>query len=465
MNAPLLLMIATVTLALLLGGARLGRVPAAILAGGGCLTLGALSLLLPLDVPVDAAGLAVKFDATFEVLGRALQLAPGIRSGVGFLFLVGGYMFLGGMVADPGRYFFSMGVVAVGLLAASLMVRPFLYSAVLIQLAAAAFVMVLSPPDRHAERCALRLLAFMTLGMMAVLMAAWLIERLGVTAGSPEQAGKVLPILGLGMAVVLFVPPFHLWLPPGADRSHPYAVAATAGLMQATGLFLVLRTLDSYVWVREDPGVQAAMTVAGVVMIVLGGVWALSQTRMARTVVYVLLVDLGIGLLALGSSTAAGYQLAMGMSVARVVGLGAWGLGAAVLGSSTEADDASGLGGTGFSLPLPAILSLAGLLSIAGFPLTAGFPGKWGLTVQLLKSGSGAWWLVPLGVVVGVVAGMQWLAVVFGGGSRPSPGRMSGEGRVLVIGGIVLILLLGVFPQLVYPLIIGVISGLQGLFA
>ncbi|MCJ7512130.1 MAG: hypothetical protein MUO23_04085, partial [Anaerolineales bacterium] len=375
MNAPLVLAIGTAGLALILGGSRLGRVPAALIAGLGCLTLGAISLLVPLDVPLEAGGLAIKFDASLEILGRALELEPGIRSGVGFVFVVGGYLFLGGMVADPGRYFFPMGVLAVGLLAAALMVRPFLYSAVLVQLAAAAFVLVLAPPDRHAERAALRLLAFTTLGMMMSLMAAWLIGRLGVTSGSPERAGSVIPVLALGLAVLLFVPPFHLWLPPGADRAHPYALASVAGLMQAAGLFLVLRVLDSYAWVRDDPGVRLAMTAAGIVMIALGSVWALAQDRLARTFVYVLLIDMGIGMIALGSASAVGYQLAMGMSAARVVGLGAWGLGATLLTARTGTDELRNLRGMGFVMPLPAILTLAGVLSIAGFPLTAGFPG------------------------------------------------------------------------------------------
>jgi formate hydrogenlyase subunit 3/multisubunit Na+/H+ antiporter MnhD subunit len=458
-------MLATLGLAILSGLPRLKRTPAALLAGLGCLTLGALSLLAPLDVPVQIGALGLKLDPSFELLGRSLELAPGIRSGVGFIFVIGGYLFLGALVAEPGRYFLPMGVLAVGLLASALMVRPFLYSAVLVMLAAAAFVLVLAPPDRHAERAALRLLAFACFGMMLMLISAWMIERLGVTAGSPERAGSVIPVLALGLAALVFVPPFHLWLPPGADRAHPYALAAVAGLMQAAGLFLVLRVLDSFGWMRADPGVQLAMTAAGIVMIILGGIWALAQERLARAFVYVLLIDLGIGMLALGSGTAIGYQLAMGMSAARVVGLGAWGLGTTLLAAGMGGDEQRRLRGAGFALPLPAVLSVAGLLSVAGFPLTAGFPGKWGLTAHLLRVGGAQWWWVPVGVVAGVIAGLQWLSVIFAGAAGQEQRlELTPLARGMGIGGVVIVVLLGLFPQAVYPLIIGVISGLQGLF-
>jgi len=466
MSAPLILALATLLLAIVSGVARLGRIPAALIAGLGSLALGAVSLLAPLDVPLQVGGLAIKLDPSLEILGRSLELAPGIRSGVGFIFVIGGYLFLGAMVADPGRYFLPMGILAVGLLAASLMVRPFLYSAVLVMLAAAAFVLVLASPDRHAERAALRLLAFAAFGMMMTLVAAWMIDRLGVTTGSPERAGSVIPVLALGLAVLLFVPPFHLWLPPGADRAHPYALAAVAALMQAAGLFLALRVLDSFAWVRADAGVRLGMTAAGILMIVLGGIWALAQVRLARAFVYVLLIDLGIGMLALGSGTAIGYQLAMGMSAARMVGLGAWGLGATLLAAGMGSDERHVLKGSGFTLPIPAVLSVAGLLSVAGFPLTAGFPGKWGLTAHLLREGSAAWWWVPAGVVLGVVAGLQWLSVIFGGGARTEPRpELTPLARSLGIGGVAIVILLGLFPQVAYPLIIGVISGLQALFA
>ncbi|MCJ7511933.1 MAG: hypothetical protein MUO23_03055, partial [Anaerolineales bacterium] len=137
-----------------------------------------------------------------------------------------------------------------------------------------------------------------------------------------------------------------------------------------------------------------------------------------------------------------------------------------LLTARTGTDELRNLRGMGFVMPLPAILTLAGVLSIAGFPLTAGFPGKWGLTAHLLREGSPAWWCVPAGVVLGVVAGIQWLAVMFAGGAARQPGpQLTTIARGLAVGGVVIVLLLGLFPQLVYPLIIGVISGLQALFA
>ena len=68
--------------------------------------------------------------------------------------------------------------------------------------------------------------------------------------------------------------------------------------------------------------------------------------------------------------------------------------------------------------------------------------------------------------MLGVVAGLQWLSVIFGGAARPVPRpELTPLARGLGIGGVAIVILLGLFPQVAYPLIIGVISGLQALFA
>jgi NADH-quinone oxidoreductase subunit N len=233
MSAPLVLVVSCALVGGLLAIARPRASVAGALAGMAMIGLGGAALLLPLAEPLQVGPIGIKFSPTYQLLGRSLELSQGIRPGVGFIFLVGAFLFAGGAVADPGRYYFSMGVFAVGLLVASLMVEPYLYAAIMLQLASAAMVLVLASPDRHAERAGLRLLAFTSMAMMALLIGYWIIEQAGVTASTPEATRRLLPFLALGLAILLLVPPFHLWLPPAADRAHPYAWVTVVALTQS----------------------------------------------------------------------------------------------------------------------------------------------------------------------------------------------------------------------------------------
>jgi formate hydrogenlyase subunit 3/multisubunit Na+/H+ antiporter MnhD subunit len=422
--------------------------------------LGGAALLLPLAEPLQVGPIGIKFSPTYQLLGRSLELSQGIRPGVGFIFLVGAFLFAGGAVADPGRYYFSMGVFAVGLLVASLMVEPYLYAAIMLQLASAAMVLVLASPDRHAERAGLRLLAFTSMAMMALLIGYWIIEQAGVTASTPEATRRLLPFLALGLAILLLVPPFHLWLPPAADRAHPYAWVTVVALTQSAALFLTLRVFVLYPWLAGDSTVRTAITAAGVVMIVVGILWALAQSTMARMMTFLLLIDLGIGLLALAGSSQASLQLSVGMAASRVVSLGAWSMAMCRFATHDRDDHIESLRGAGRPHPWESAIALLGAFSLVGFPLTVGFPGRWGLGLALFSSGDPSGWALALGVAGGTVACLHWVGILFGGEGTAPAIRPRGRGLFYLLGAAVLLVVLGVFPQLLYAWAGDVVAGL-----
>jgi formate hydrogenlyase subunit 3/multisubunit Na+/H+ antiporter MnhD subunit len=458
-NAPLLLLTYTLALAALVAVLRKERVLVWLLAGIGAGLAALLVFATRLDEVGGVFGLPVKLSGTWTILGRSLVLGGSNQSAVGFVYLLAGFLFAGGHVARPGRLFYAAGLILVGLVAASLMVVPFLYAAVLLECMAIVAVLILFPPEHAARHVPLRMVVLYTLGMILLLIAGWQADLLG-TGAAPEDAARTATALAmLGFALLLAVPPFHIWLPSASAQSQPYALAFVLLVSQAGALFLVFHFVDAYAWLREDAVLFAGVRWVAIVMAGFAALWALAQRSLARTAAYALLADTAIILLAFSSMTPQGYQLALGLTGARVIGLSVWALGASVLRNAGAGDTADELSGIGYHAPLATAALLMGLFSLAGFPLTAGFPGRWAV-----MAGGGEAALAVVGTLAGVsLAAVRWTSIVFRSPRERTLPASSAFERLLLGGGIVLCLLLGLFPQLLYPWVVNALSGLTGL--
>jgi len=441
---------------LLAAGAALVRERPAVsglLAALGAAALGAFAVLVPLDEARQVAGLSLKVNGTWSILGRALVLDASNRSAVGFLYSVGGFLFAAGGVARPGRYFFAVGVLGLATVAASLMIRPFLYAAILVEMTAMGCVWLLARRNRESHSAALRLLVLITLGMMAILLAGWMVESAGVATGAPEVAGRAALLLGLGFAILMALPPFHHWLPQAAQGSHPYAVTLVYALLQSAGLFFMLRFLDNYQWLRESRVLFQGIRWAGIVALLLGGTWGLVQASFSRFVAYVLIADVGASLLAISTQTAEGYRMALAMVAARALALAVWGLGSTALQTRLPEAGADRYSGAARRAPLPTLVVFVGLLTLIGFPVTAGFPARW-IVLELLSVEDTTSALILLGAAGFLTISLaRWMGI-FLEGAEPLPRTEADPWqRLFLWGGVVLCLGFGVFPELLSTLL------------
>jgi formate hydrogenlyase subunit 3/multisubunit Na+/H+ antiporter MnhD subunit len=463
LNAPLVIFAGTLGFALAALLVRQDRLLPSLLAASGAALLAIFVLGVRLDEPFGLLGLSVKVGSVWGILGRAFVLGDQNRAAIGFLYLAAAFIFGGGWAASPGRYFFSMGLVVLAMISAALLVQPFLFAAVFLELGAMGMVVILATPEHPAVRGGLRLVILYSLAMMAILLAGWTLESSGLTAGVPESASRATVLLVVGFAVIMAVPPFHVWLPAAAPRANAYALTFVIVILQSAGLFFLLRFLDSYVWLRTGIGLMGIVRLTGAIMIAYGGLSAMAQRNLSSAVAYALLVDFGAVLLAVSAGTPAGYQLALGLTGARVVSLSVWALGAQILDSSYGGATAEHLAGAAYRSPLPAAAAVVGALSVAGVPLTAGFPGRWGLLSALATTRPLAGLALLAGMLAVTLAILRWIGIFLRAPEdRPVPISLRSE-RVLLGVGIGLCVVLGVFPQLLYPWVIQAASSLTNL--
>jgi len=233
-------------------------------------------------------------------------------------------------------------------------------------------------------------------------------------------------------------------------------------ILQSAGFFFLLRFLDSYVWLREQTLLYDGIRIAGIITTILAVLLSASQRDIKKLMAYALLVDLGVMLIAIGSGTEDAFRLALSLIAVRVIALGVLALGLSYLCNAERL--VSQMRGVGYKMPFAAAAFLFGLLSVAGIPLTAGFPGRWSLLTGVLHAdkfaaGTVIFSMIGLGVLV-----IRLAAILFGRGDGEDFIAMPKEPRAFLLGGIVLLLLLGLFPQLIFPWVEDVASGLANLF-
>lgn len=369
-----------------------------LLAAAGCALIGLLVLSVPLEQALSILGASLRIESSMQLLGRQITLDHRSSAAISFLFLSGSLFFSVSWMSRPGRSFTPVGVLILALLAGSLTIEPFLFAALFLELAAMAAILILIPPGSPGPARVLQLLILYTLAMTGILFTGWLFENVGVTSVTPELADRVMVLLAFGFSILMFVPPFHFWLPSAAEEVKPPALAFVAVVLQSAGLFFLLRFLDTYAWLRGDPRVMSAISVAGIVMIGSGSLSAMAQTSLPKVAAYALIADFGVGLVAIGSNTSVGFSIALSLAGARVVGLVLYSLaGAQLSANESRSHGAPSLARTG---------SLIGLASLAGIPLSAGFPARWTTIARLGLGATGLW--VALGTALVMVAVVRW---------------------------------------------------------
>jgi formate hydrogenlyase subunit 3/multisubunit Na+/H+ antiporter MnhD subunit len=459
MPAPVLFIIIPLLVAPLVYLAQAVRGLAIALAVLAAAALAWLAVALPFGGPVELLG-GLVFDDSAAILGRTFLMEPADRLALAFLFGQASFIYLISAIAYPGRTFLASSLGCLALLSAALFVRPFLFAAIFLELAAALAVLMLvveTPGARlspKGTRGALRYLVYTTLALPFILLTGWLLEASTASPADPTFTRQATLALMFGFAVLLAVAPFHSWVPALAEHAPPLAAVFVYTVIRQAVLFLLLAFLSNFGWLSQNPMVYRALTLAGGGMVLFGAIFVFGQRNFGRMLGYVVLIDFGAVMLGLGLGTQSGVESALITSVLRGIALPFWAAGVVRLRQAAGGDQFEALRGVGRREPVAAAAVILSLLSLVGFPLTAGFTSRWALLSLLAQ-------IHPTGAIL-LLIGMVSVAYVCARGlayllSRQAPaveGAPLPSGRLdaaLFTLGFTLILALGLFPQWFLP--------------
>lgn len=429
--------------------------------------LGILAWQLPIGKPVSLWIFVFQLDDTLRVFGRQFYLSASDQSTLILIYLGLAFWFAGSLSARVSRLFIPLGLAIAGLITAVLAVEPFLYAALIIELIVLTSIPLIASPGYLSGRGVIRYLVFQTLGFPFILFAGWSLSGIETGLLSPDWLVFSYVMLGLGFWFLMGIFPFHSWIPMISEKSHPYSVAFLLYELTLGISLFALGIFDRYDWLRETIGLFQLLEIAGIMMILSGGVGAAFERNLGRLMGCEVLVEIGISILAVRVGLAqAGESSRWGIFFAvlypRVLSLGVWALAAvtilrSIYSSSGEPITCEKLSfknvqGAARRFPVAGMSLLLAQFSLAGLPLLAGFPVRLALWTEMAHESNLIATLALVGYFGLIVGGLRTTAVlVMGSDDQEWETNEKLEERVFLgLGGIALVVM-GVFPQVFIP--------------
>ncbi len=454
MNAPFIWIVLPIILGVLLWLPRRANVTA-FFGGTSALFLAFLAWLLPIDTALRISPtLSFKLSASFEILGREIAITPEEEPLLIIIYGIAALWFFGASAAGIARRLVPLGMAITALFVASLAVDPFLYAALIIQTAILLAIPLLSPPDKKPGRGIVRFLTYQTLAMPFILFAGWLLAGVESSPGDIELVVQSATLLALGFSFLLAIFPLYTWIPLLMEEASPYAVGFILWLLPSATLLFAISFLDRYAWLREFPQLPMALRAAGLLMLTTGGIWAAFQRHLGRIMGYAAVTNTGFSLLAL--SLLRDYQLSAFflLLIPQALGLLVWSLALSIIKLREKSLKFGDLQGALQRYPIVLTGVLFAHFSTAALPLLASFPpilAVWeGVARQTL---TGALWLGA--GLAGLFTGAIRTLAVSVMNSEKTTWEIKGNWlqNVLIGVGIFFIFVLGLFPQLMHPLL------------
>ncbi len=276
-------------------------------------------------------------------------------------------------------------------------------------------------------------------------------------------AGGALFVAGFGVKVALV--PLHTWLPDAHALAPSSISALLSGIVIEVGLVLLLRVMGALSGVTLSWA--ALLLGCGALNMLAGNLLALRQTQVKRLLAFSSLSHVGYMLLGFGIALAA-HDAATATTAAQgaffhllvhglMKALAFMAAGALMYALGRHTLALEDLAGAASRYPLLAAAFTAALLSLGGLPPLAGFMSKW----QIFVAGFGAQdallgWLVLFAAansLLSLVYYMPLVNLLY----RRAPGEAVRRGHPLpltvtlpLVVLALLLVLLGVFPQLLY---------------
>jgi len=351
------------------------------------LLLAVVAMIFPQNLDLRLFGRNFLFDDTFLILNRALIITGTELKTVAMLYLFSFLWNIAGMRFSVSRWFPTISLTITALWVSALAVEPFLYAALIVELIVLISVLLLTPRGEQAGSGVTRYLVLQTIALPFILLSGWMVTGIesAPSASTLILRGAVLILIGFSLWLAVF--PLHTWLPMLADKTHPWVFSFVFLMQQSSLSIFLLKVLDQFAWLRNLNGVFPAMQWVGVLTVLAGGVLASLQTKVNRILAYLILIETGYSVLAIGLiSQGGGEALALSFLPRALAYLQYAYTLSSIQQVAPEIDGGfPSLRGLFTRLPFHSMSLIISLLSLLGLPALGLFPAR----RMLWNSGAG----------------------------------------------------------------------------
>lgn len=266
----------------------------------GSLLLAVAAFIFPQSLEFSLGGRLFLFDDTAQIFNRSLILTGSqlrtvaVMFSITFLWNIAAYRF------PVSRWFPTVSLSITALWVSTLAVGTFLYSAVIVELIVLVSVLLLTPRGEQAGSGEMRYLVSQTVAMPFILLSGWMVTGIesAPSANTLILRGTVMILIGFSLWLAVF--PLHSWMPMLAEKTHPWVFSFVFLMHQTILTFFLLKVLDQFAWLRNLPGIFTVLQWAGVISLLAGGILLSLQNQVNRALAYIVLIETGYSLLAIG---------------------------------------------------------------------------------------------------------------------------------------------------------------------
>jgi formate hydrogenlyase subunit 3/multisubunit Na+/H+ antiporter MnhD subunit len=426
------------------------------LVGGAVSTsLALIALIIPIDTAMLLATISIKIAPSIQFFGRSFVINTADGPLLAIIYGLAALWFFGTQASGTANRFVSLGLIIVALLTASIAVEPFLFAALLLNMAAMLVIPLLVPPYQKPGRGIIRFLIYQTLAMPFILFSGWMLAGVEASPGNIGSAVQASVMLGLGFAFLLAVFPLYNWIPMLTEEASPYATGFLLWALPTFTAIFALGFLDRYTWLRSSPQFSNAIQAAGVIMVATGGIFASQQKHIGRIMGYASITETGLVILAMSLTSAEIVNVAFLLLIPRGLELAIWSLALSIIKRKAYSLQFSEVQGIARSHPVAAASIVLAHLSMTGFPLLAGFPPRIALWQEVAGQSLTVSFLVFLGLLGLLVAAFRTMAVFVMAEENKIWERNESWVQTTMLGlGLLGLFIMGLFPQFLQPLLV-----------
>lgn len=411
--------------------------------------LALIALIFPIDTALLLGSISIKISPAIQFFGRSFEFSIADGPLLAIIYGVAALWFFGTEASGTANRFVSLGLMIVALLTASIAVEPFLFAALLLEIAAMLVIPLLVPIYQKPGHGVVRFLIYQTLAMPFILFSGWMLAGVEASPGDLGTTTQAGTMLGLGFAFLLAVFPLYNWIPMLMEEASPYATGFLLWALPTFTVIFALDFLDRYTWLRTTQQLFNAIQFAGIFMVASGGIFAALQRHIGRMLGYATIAETGLLILVMGLPSAEIVNLTFLILIPRGLSLAVWALALSILKRKSYTLLFNDLQGLGRTYPIAVSALILAHLSMAGFPLLAGFPARLAIWQELsAQSMNTAVWSF-IGMVGLLIAAIRTLAVFVMVEEDQSWGVSESWVQMIMLGlGVIGLFILGMFPQI-----------------